>query len=133
MSGLQHASFLRRVLLTDAVASGTTGLLMLGGATLLTRFLALPEPLLRYAGLVLLPYAAFVASVATRQHLHRTAVWAVISINALWALDSIVLLLAGWVAPNAFGTAFVVAQALVVAGFGVVQYLGLRQHATQVG
>ena len=131
MSVLQHASFLRRVLLTDAVVSGATGLLMFGGATFLTRVLALPEPLLRYAGLVLLPYAAFVAYVAT--HLHRTAVWALISINALWALDSIVLLLAGWVAPNAFGAAFVAAQALVVAAFAALQYLGLRQRATQVG
>ena len=50
----------------------------------------------------------------------------------LWALDSIVLLLINWVAPNAFGTAFVVAQALVVAGFAALQYLGVRQRATQV-
>ncbi len=91
MAGIQHASFLRRVLRTDAVVSGATGLLMLGGATFLTRFLALPEPLLRYAGLGLIPYAAFVAYVATREHVSRTAVWAVIVLNVLWVLESILL------------------------------------------
>ena len=55
MVGLHRSSLLRRVLLTDALVSGATGLLMLSGATLLTRLLALPEPLLRYAGLVLMP------------------------------------------------------------------------------
>ncbi len=127
MAGIQHASFLRRVLRTDAVVSGATGLLMLGGATFLTRFLALPEPLLRSAGLVLLPYAAFVAYIATRERLARPAVWAVIIANALWTTDSIMLLLSGWVVPNALGYAFVIAQALVVAVFAELQYIGIRR------
>lgn len=129
MSVVQRTSLLRQALLADAIVSGATGVLMAGGATVLAELLALPEPLLRYAGLVLLPYAAFVAFVATRVHLQRPAVWAVIVINALWALESIVLLLTGWVAPNIAGYAFVLFQAGVVAVFAELQFLGLRREA----
>ena len=122
--------FLRRALLADAVVSFATGLLMFIGAAFLSNLLMLPEVLLRYAGLVLLPYGLFVAYVATRPNPARWTVWAVIIINAIWALDSIVLLLTGWVAPNALGDAFVIAQALVVAAFAEAQYIGLRQHMT---
>ena len=129
MVRLHRSSLLRRVLLADALVSGATGLLMFSGATLLTRVLALPETLLRYAGIVLLPYAACVAYVATRQRLHRTAVWAVIGINALWAADSMVLLLTGWIAPNVLGYGFVLIQAIAVAIFAALQYLGVRKLA----
>jgi hypothetical protein len=85
------------VLLADAMMSGATGLLMVVGATLLAPLLVLLGPLLRYARLVLLPFAAFVAFVAMRPTIARGAVWAVIAINALWVLDSLLLLLTGWV------------------------------------
>jgi hypothetical protein len=124
--------FLRRALLTDAVISFATGLLMFLGASFLGSLLMLPDALLRFAGLFLLPYGLIVAYVAMRASLSRGAIWAIIIINALWAVDSIVLLLTGWVTPNALGYAFVVAQALVVAGFAEAQYIGLRQRATTV-
>jgi hypothetical protein len=53
--------------------------------------------------------------------------WAVIAYNALWSLDSVVLLLSGWVAPNAFGLVFVIGQALVVAVLAECQYMALRR------
>ena len=125
MSLFQMSPFLRRVLLADAVMSGAAGLLMLLGAGLLTEMLDLPAMLLRTAGLILLPYAAFVVYVANRSQ--RAAVWAVILINALWAIDSVVLLLSGWVAPNALGYAFVLIQAVAVALFAELEYVGLRR------
>lgn len=118
---------LRQVLLTDAVVSGATGLSMFLGAGFLGQLLALPEPLLRYAGLALVPYAGLVALIATRNQLARTAVWGLIIFNALWAIDSIGLLFSGWVAPNALGYAFVIAQAVVVGLFAELQYMGLRR------
>ena len=60
--------FLRRALLVDAAASGLTGALMLAGAGMLTELLGLPAALLRGAGLVLIPYVAFVATVAARTY-----------------------------------------------------------------
>jgi len=124
--------FLRRALLADALISGATGLLMLIGANVLASLLGLPEALLRYAGLVLLPYGSLVAYVATREQLRRWAVWAVIVANAIWAVDSIILLLSGWLTPNALGYAFIIFQALVVAAFAEIQYIGMRRSMTTV-
>jgi hypothetical protein len=131
MAMMSRDSFLRRALLVDAVITGATGALMAGGAGLLAGVLGLPEPLLRYAGLVLLPFAAFVAFAATRATVWRGAAWAAVLINALWALESVALLVTGWVAPAPLGYAFVLSQAAVVAGFAALQFLGLRRAVGQ--
>jgi hypothetical protein len=120
-------SFLRRILLADAATSAATGVLLLADAGLLAELLALPADLLRFSGIVLLPFAALVALLATREHLPRRAVWAVIAANALWALGSVLLLVSGWIEPAALGIAFVLAQALVVALFAEAEYVGLRR------
>ena len=57
------------------------------------------------------------------------AVWAIIAYNALWSIDSIVLLVSGYVSPTALGYAFVIFQAAVVAGFAGLQDVGLRKAA----
>ncbi|MGV3615726.1 MAG: hypothetical protein ACO1SV_10365 [Fimbriimonas sp.] len=122
---------LRRVLLADAVVSGAMGLLLIAGSGLLTGPLGLPEALLRGAGWLLLPFVAFVGYLATRDTLSRPGVWLVVIVNALWVVDSGVLLLAGWVQPTPLGYAFVAFQALAVAAFAGLQRAGLRQ-ATRV-
>ena len=129
MSSIRPSSLLRYALLGDALASGATGLLASAGAGLLAPVLGLPEPLLRYAGLALLPYASIVAVLGTRTSVSRGAVWAVVVINALWTLDSVLLLASGWVAPTTLGAAFVVAQGLVVAAFAAAQARGLGSNA----
>src|SRR5688572_29205124 len=124
----QPSTFLKRVLLADAVVSGATGLLLFVGASFLADLLELPEALLRPAGLFLLPYGALVAFLATRLNPPTSGVWAVIIANILWAVQSILLPFGGSVAPNALGYAFVIAQALVVAGFAWMQFVGLQQR-----
>jgi hypothetical protein len=123
----QPTPLLRYALIGDALASGATGLLLAGGAGLLTGLLGLPEQLMRYAGLFLLPYAAVVAYVGPRATVSRAAVWTIIAVNALWVVESILLLVGGWVSPTALGVAFVAAQALVVAAFAEAQFIGLRK------
>jgi hypothetical protein len=121
-------SFLRLVLLGDAAASGATGLLVLIGGGFLEGRLGVPAALLRGAGLILLPYLAFVVYVGTRERLTRPAVWAVIVCNALWTAASVLLLMGPWIAPTALGYAFVIGQALIVALLGGLQYLGLQRR-----
>jgi len=128
----QSSPLLRKALLADAVISGVTGLLMLFGAGFLSGMLDLPEAFLRFAGLVLLPYVVFVAYVTFQQPISRTAAWVVIVFNDLWAAASIILLLGNWVKPNILGIAFVLIQALVVAGFSGIQFLAVRRSATTV-
>jgi hypothetical protein len=119
-------------MLADAVISGASGLLMVFGAGFLASLLGLPEALLLYAGVSLLPFAVFVSYASTREHLNRAAIWAVMIANALWAAASVALLLSGWITPNFLGTAFIIFQALVVAVFTEIQYLGVRRSNTAV-
>lgn len=128
---VRSSSLLRQALLADAVISGAMGLLLLLGAGFLTGLLDLPVALLRYAGLLLLPFVAFVAYMATREPLDRTAVWCAILVNAFWVVASIGLLLSGWVAPNGLGIAFVIVQAVAVGIFAELQLVGLRRSLTQ--
>ena len=121
----QTSPFLRRVLTIDAAVSGA--LLLVLGAGLLVHPLGLPEALMRIAGAVLIAYAAFVGWLATRENPSRPIVWAVVAVNALWAIDSLLILLLGWVAPSTLGIVFVVGQAVVVAVFAELQVIGLRR------
>ena len=127
MSYNQSPTFLRRALILDALASGATALLMIAGAGLVESLLGLPAALLRGAGLVLVPYVAFVVYAGTRDIISRSAVWMIIVANMAWAAASALLLVSGWVAPAALGYAFVIAQAVAVALLGELQYMGLRR------
>lgn len=122
-----HPDFLRRVLLLDVVLTGATGLMLVAGASMLAPLLALPEPLLRGAGALLIPFVAFVWWLSRRPAIRRAAVWAVIAINLLWVIESMWLLVAGHVLPNALGVAFVLFQAVVVALLAGLQVLGVSR------
>ena len=129
MSNAHPNPFLRNVLMLDAAASGATGLLLITGAGVLEDLLGLPVALLREAGLILIPYVAFVAWVGAREPIARGAVWAIIAANALWALASVGLLVSGLVGLTALGYTFVIAQAAVVVLLGELQYAGLKRPA----
>jgi hypothetical protein len=126
---MQQTTFLRYALIADAVASGATGLLMIAGADALTGLLGLPVALMREAGLLLVPYVALVAFVGTRAAISRPAVHVIVALNALWVLGSVGLLVGGFVAPTAFGYAFVIVQAVAVGVFAELQVIGLRRAA----
>jgi hypothetical protein len=121
------SGFLRRALLVDAAITGATALMLVAGAPILQDLLGLGPALLRGAGLSLIPFTALLLYLLRADPLPRGAVWFVVACNAIWALDSIALLFTGWVDPTGIGQAFVVFQALVVAGFAEMQYLGLRR------
>lgn len=123
------ANILRLALIADAVASGATALLLLAGASLLTDMLGLPVELMRYAGLILVPFVAFVAFVGTRREIPRVAVAAIVAVNFAWVVASVALLVSGWVSPTLLGYAFVLAQALAVGVFAELQWIGLRRSA----
>lgn len=127
MTSIRASSLLRRVLVVDAVTSGGMGLAMVAFAELFANLLQLPLELVSEAGIVLLPFAAFVGFVASRREPARIAVWTIIALNVVWVVDSIVLLFTGWVAPNALGYAFVIAQAAVVLVFADFEFMGLKR------
>ena len=127
MLNFQSPGFLRRVLLADAVSGLAMGAMLVLGAGALEPLLGLSVTLLREAGLVLLLIAAFVGYVGLRRALSRRMVWAVIALNALWVVDSFVLLFSGWVSPTLTGQVFIAGQAVAVAVLAELEFFGVRR------
>lgn len=121
-TAMNHAVVLRRALLLDAAASGTMGVLLLLAGGLLAAPLGLPASLLRWTGAVLVPFAAYLARVATRAEVSPDAARSIIRANVAWAVGTPLLLVSGWVRPTLLGELFVVIQAVAVAGFAYLEY-----------
>lgn len=117
---------LRQILRIDAAITGATALLMLAGAPLLDGLLDLPTVLLAAAGAVLVPYVAYLLWLASRDPVPRAGIRAAIAANVAWAVGCAVLLLGGWVEPNALGVAFILLNAIVVFVFADLQMLAMR-------
>ena len=114
------STFLRRVLVLDAATSGAMGLMLIFAAGTLGPLLNLPVPLLRGVGLSFIPFVALVAYAATRTPPSRALALTVATLNAVWVVASLWLLMSGQVAPNMLGTVFVAAQAAFV---GILAFL----------
>jgi len=119
--------FLRRVLVLDSLSCLGMGALMALGAPVLAPLFGLPEGLVRWAGLALLPLGAFIGWLAARPVPPRVLVWVVIIGNLGWTAESFATLAQQDATP--LGTAFVTAQALTVLGLAALEYLGLRKAA----
>src|SRR5688572_24297019 len=102
MSTITPSPFLTRALFLDVAASGPMAILLIAAAGILDGFTGLPASLLRGAGLVLVPFVAFVLWLALRRSMPRALVWLVIGINAVWTIDSLLLLVSGQVQPTLF-------------------------------
>jgi hypothetical protein len=112
-------SLLRPALLLDAAVTGVNGIAYLAAAGPLEDLLGLPAAWLRGAGAVLLAFAVLVALAGRNPG--AGPVRAIVAVNALWAIGSVVLAIAGWGSPETAGTVWILLQALVVAGFAELQ------------
>jgi hypothetical protein len=131
MQTIRVSTFLRSTLWADAATCAAMGLLMTLFSTGLSSLLSLPAALLFYAGLSLFPVSGFLLYIATRRKTAAPLVWAIVFGNALWALDSILILLTGWVTPNVSGLSFVVFQAAGVAVFVALEIIGLKRSQVE--
>lgn len=129
MSRLTMTPFLRNALLLDAAASAVVGLLMAAAAHPLAAALGLPVPLLFWAGLFCLPYAALLVLMSGEVTVSPAAIRTVVIGNAFWVLGCLALAFAGWVLPTGLGVAFLMAQAVLVALFAELQWMGWRRAA----
>lgn len=119
--------FLRRILALDAASCVAMGLAMGLASSPLAALFGLPDDLVRTAGLLLLPLAAFIGWLASRAAPPLLLVWIVIVGNLAWTAESFALL--GQHAPTPLGTAFISVQALAVLGLAGLEYAGLRNAA----
>ena len=130
---MMMTTFLRNALVADAIATAATGILLAAASNWLEGWLDIPATLLFYAGAALIPFAGFVLYLSARNQISRWAMWTVVVCNALWVIDSFLLLASGWITPSMLGYAFVIAQALVVAAFCKLQFTGLKRAAVVAG
>jgi hypothetical protein len=87
---------------------------------------AIPAALLFWAGMTLLPVAAFMAIAARMQPIPTLAAHAVVGGNVAWILASLALPIIGAISPNPFGWAFVIVQAVVVASLTTAEYFAAK-------
>jgi hypothetical protein len=118
-------SLLRLALRTDAVVSGFNGAAYLLLAGPLADLLGLPTGVLPGVGLFLLAFAAAVWLVGERPA--RAAVRNVVAGNLLWTAGSIAVVVADLGTPTTLGAVWLLLQAVVIAGFAVLQIVGLRR------
>jgi hypothetical protein len=124
-------SLLRLALRLDAVVSGLNGAAYLLLAGPLSDLLGLSAGVLRGVGVFLLVYGAAVWLVGDRPA--TPAVRAVITGNLLWTAGSIAVVVADLGTPTTVGAAWLVLQAVVVAGFAALQIAGLRRRSLVSG
>lgn len=118
--------FLRRVLLIDGLVSGAAGLVMSAGAGLLAPLLSLPQALMTFAGVALIPWVIALVALSRMRLMPRAAVRAVVAINLAWVAGSIAVLFIA--SPSLFGYAFVIAQAVAVGLFAELQIVALKRE-----
>lgn len=106
---------LRTLLAVDALTCAAMGAALLLASAPIAALTDIPQALLFYAGVSLVPIAAFMAAAARRPVVARWALWSIVGGNVLWVAASALLLMGGLIAPNALGWLFVAGQATVVA------------------
>ncbi|UXI66815.1 hypothetical protein [Tahibacter amnicola] len=124
---LRHPNFLRYVLWVDGIAGLAMAALLIFDAAPIARLTQLPATLLQSAGIALLPFLALIGWLLSRPVPPRTGVMVLIAGNALWVVDSVLLLVAGWATPNALGYAFVILQAVAVGVLAELEFVAVRR------
>lgn len=117
---------LRKVLWFDAWASAATLAVAIAGASLLGGWLDVSVGAPVAVGVVLIPWAYFLAHVARRNPLRRAEVGAVVIGNLGWAVAAAVLIVGFPDVLSTSGKWIVGVFSLAVLDLGVVEWIGLR-------
>lgn len=108
---------LQTILKLDSATCALMGALLVSASGLVAGVTAIPADLLFWAGLLLLPVAAFMALLTGTVSVPSLGTYLVIGGNVLWIAASLALPVTGVISPNVFGWILVLGQAVVVAGF----------------
>jgi len=119
--------FLRNVLIADAATSAAAGLLLIGGADLLSGLLGLPSGLLFWSGVALIPFVATLVLVARASTIPAGVIPAIIAINFAWIAGSLFVAFGPLFAPTIIGKVFVCVQVAAVFLFAELQVMDLRR------
>ena len=127
-----RASFLRRSLQLDGIASGLCGVLLVATASPISAVIGLAEPGIAQAvGALLVVYAAALLWNGARATVSRAEALAAVVLNAGWVIGSAVVILAGPL--TLIGNLAVAAVAAAVLVFAVLEVVGLTRLREMAG
>ncbi|MEV6768102.1 hypothetical protein AB0N05_05655 [Nocardia sp. NPDC051030] len=110
----------------DGVMTMASGIMLAALSGVLDTALGLSTELLLGVGLFFMAYAAGVLVVATRREIPRRPAALIVALNAVWTVDSLITLAAGWISPTTLGAAGVVFIAAFTAAMAALQGYTLR-------
>lgn len=115
--------------LVDAAATAATALLMIAARGVLYPYFGLDSPLvLDITAAAFIAYAAIIAMVAKQPVISRTTLLTIAGANIAYVVASMVLLVMFWAEMHAVGRTLVVAVALAVEAFAMLQFLAARRQ-----
>ena len=129
MTNSNELSSLKPLLALDAATCAGMGALLLLGSAPIAGVTQVPASLLFWAGASLIPIAAFMGICSRATLVPGWAATLVVLGNLLWVAASILLPVAGLIAPNPLGWAFLIGQAAVVAILAKLEFDALRGRA----
>ena len=124
----ENARFLRNVLRGNAIFSTVSGLIVLFFAESISQLIGLGNPMILVVlGIGLLPFAFFVYKVSAMETLNYKLVWAIIELDVLWVVGSVILIFSNLVPLTTAGKWSIGLLADAVAVFAILEYVGLRK------
>lgn len=117
---------LRLAYAADGIATLASGILIAALSGVLDSPLGLATELLLGVGAFFILYGAAVLVIATRREIPRRAAAFIAGLNAVWAVDSVITVEAGWLEPATLGTAGILVIAVFTAVMAAVQTYTLR-------
>jgi hypothetical protein len=127
-----RASFLRRSLQLDGIASGLCGVLLVAAASPISAVIGLAEPgIAQVVGALLVVYAAALLWNGARATVSRAEALAAVVLNAGWVIGSALVILAGPL--TLVGNFAVAAVAAAVLLFAVLEVVGLTRLREMAG
>jgi hypothetical protein len=122
------ASFVRRVLLSNAAFGVLSGLVCLFWTQPLAMALGLAQPwIMSGLGVGLILFASELVWIALRAPENRRALTTIFALDVAWVIASVILLFSSWAPPTLVGTWMVIIVADIVAVFAVLEFIGLRR------
>ncbi|MEJ5022250.1 hypothetical protein WH297_21265 [Ochrobactrum vermis] len=118
---------LKPLVAIDAITCAAMGVALVAASAPVGELTGIPAPLLYWAGVLLLPIAAFMAWVSRSANPPAWAVNFIVLGNGAWVAASLFLPVAGMIAPNLLGWLFLVGQAAAVT---VLSWLEVRAART---
>jgi hypothetical protein len=117
------------IILIDAVASGSSGVLMLAARSILYPYFGLDSPfVLDVVAMGFIVYAATIVVPAIRNAvIPRTTLMTVAAANVLYVVASAAVLVAFWSELDPIGRVLIVAVAVIVEAFATLQFTAARR------